>query len=240
MATTILLIDDDPVICRLMTIVFNREGYEVLVAHDGLSGLRIAAADEPDLVLLDLQMPGMNGLEVLEQMRATLPTVTVVMLTGSRDIKQVVRATQLGAFDYLSKPASPDEIVMVVRRALETRALRLEVQALRRDVGKGASDTLTSQMGPSAQVAQVVEQVRQVASSNFTVLVTGETGTGKELVAQAIHQLSDRRRRPFVALDCGAIPEPLLESELFGHEKGAFTGAERRKEGRFRLAEGGT
>jgi len=164
----------------------------------------------------------------------------VVILTGSQDVKDAVRATQLGAFNYLTKPVNPDEILIVVRRALETRDLRLEVQELRQHVGKGASDGLASHMGPSDQVARVIEQVGIVAASNFSALVFGETGTGKELVAQAIHQLSDRRRRPFVALDCGAIPEPLLESELFGHEKGAFTGAERRTEGRFRLADGGT
>jgi DNA-binding NtrC family response regulator len=240
MTGRVLVIDDDEGICRLMTRLFETEGLDVQAAHDGPSGLTAAANQPPDLVLLDIQLPGINGLEVLEELKARMPSVAVVMLTGSRDIKHAVRATQLGAFDYLTKPATRDEILIVVRRALETRALRLEVQALRRDVGQGMSQSLAAQMGPSPQVEQIVAHVGIVAASNFTVLVVGETGTGKELVAQAIHQLSDRRRRPFVALDCGAIPEALLESELFGHEKGAFTGAERRKEGRFRLAEGGT
>jgi DNA-binding NtrC family response regulator len=162
------------------------------------------------------------------------------MLTGSMDVKNAVRAIQLGAFNYLTKPMNRAEVVIVVRRAQETSAMRRELEQLRRQAGKLATDTLTSQMGSSAAIQRVVEQVSLVAATPFTVLVFGETGTGKELVSQAVHRLSDRCTRPFVALDCGAIPDALLESELFGHEKGAFTGAERRKEGRFRLAEGGT
>ena len=237
---TILVIDDDAALCRLWKVLFGSEGIEVVAAHDGRSGLESAVAAQPDLILLDLRLPDMSGLDVLAELRTLVPDVAVVMLTGSRDIKSAVRATQLGAFDYLTKPATREELMVVVRRALETRDLRLELEALRADLGKGAAGSLSAQMGPSAQVQQIVRQVQAVAESTFTVLLTGETGTGKELVAQAIHQLSDRRRQPFVALDCGAIPEALLESELFGHEKGAFTGADRRKAGRFRLAESGT
>ncbi len=240
MSGKLLVIDDDPHNCRLVEAVFTRQGFEVQAAGDGQAGLTMAETHRPDVVLLDLRMPGLDGFEVLEQLRSSLPATPVVILTGSQNIKDAVRATQLGAFNYLTKPVNADELVVVVRRALETRALRLEVQELRQHVGKSASGTLELQMGPSEQVKHVIEQVAIVAASNFTVLVQGETGTGKELVAQAIHQLSDRRRRPFVALDCGAIPDALLESELFGHEKGAFTGAERRTEGRFRVAEGGT
>jgi DNA-binding NtrC family response regulator len=240
MTRKLLVIDDDEASCRLIKAIFKADGFEIVAAHDGASGLSKAATDLPDVVLLDLHLPGLDGLTVLEKFKATSPSVPVVMFTGSRDIKAAVRATQLGAFDYLTKPVNHEEIKVVVRRALETRALRLEVQELRRHVDKGGAENLTVQMGSSERVRQVVDQVGMVAASNFTVLVLGETGTGKELVAQAIHQLSDRRRRPFVALDCGALPESLVETELFGHEKGAFTGAERRKEGRFRLAEGGT
>ena len=240
MSGRLLVIDDDAASRRLVKTIFERQGFDVRSARDGQAGLEMAASDPPDVVLLDLKMPGLDGFEVLERFKASRPSMPVVILTGSQDIQDAVRATQLGAFNYLAKPVNPDEIVLVVRRALETRALRLEVQELRQHVGKGASESLALQMGSSDQIKRVIEQVGIVAASNFTALVSGETGTGKELVAQAIHQLSDRRRRPFVALDCGAIPEPLLESELFGHEKGAFTGAERRTEGRFRLAEGGT
>jgi DNA-binding NtrC family response regulator len=162
------------------------------------------------------------------------------MLTASQDVRTAVRATQLGAYDYLTKPFHHEDVVIAVRRALDTVALRAEVEELRKHANKTTSETLATQMGPSSQIRQVIDQVSLVAASTFTVILLGETGTGKELVAQAIHQSSDRRAKPFVALDCGAIPEMLLESEVFGHEKGAFTGAERRKEGRLGVAEGGT
>jgi DNA-binding NtrC family response regulator len=162
------------------------------------------------------------------------------MLTASREIKTAVRATQLGAFDYLTKPIEHDEIVAVVRRALGVRALHLEVEDLRTRVTRNEAHQLAFEMGTSAAIRELLEQVAAVARSNFSVLIVGETGTGKELVAQAIHRQSERRRQPFIALDCGAIPEPLLESELFGHERGAFTGADRRRAGHFQLATGGT
>jgi DNA-binding NtrC family response regulator len=240
MERKLLVIDDDPAGCRLVSAIFRDSGFRVLVAHDGASGLETAQTERADVVLLDLRLPGLDGLAVLERLRASLPLTPVIMLTGSRDVKNAVRATKLGAFDYLTKPIDPEELGIVVRRAVERRDLQLEVQELRRKTDSRDGNNLAAQMGTSAQVRRVAEQVAIVAESNFTVLLLGETGTGKELVAQAIHQVSDRRRRPFVALDCGAIPEPLLESELFGHVKGAFTGAERRHEGRFRLAEGGT
>jgi two-component system response regulator HydG len=182
----------------------------------------------------------MDGMAVLERLKDEAPAIPIVMLTGSRDVKDAVRAIKLGAFDYLTKPMDREQVVMVVRRALESRAMKEELEELRRRAGHETAEDLASRMGRSAAVRALIDQVSLVATSNFTVLILGETGTGKELVAQALHALSDRRRRPFVALDCGAIPEALLESELFGHEKGAFTGADRRKEGRFRLAEGGT
>jgi DNA-binding NtrC family response regulator len=236
----LLVIDDDQASCRLVEATFRAEGFDVRAAHDGASGLKRAAADRPDLVLLDLRLPDLDGLHVLEQLKGRTPHLPVVMLTASRDVRTAVRATQLGAFDYLTKPIDTDEVVVVVRRALETSALQVEVAALRQRVGKEGISQLAAQMGTSAHVTAIVEQVSVVAASHFTVLVLGETGTGKELVAQAIHTASDRRNKPFVALDCGAIPEALLESELFGHERGAFTGAERRKPGRFQLAQSGT
>ena len=159
------------------------------------------------------------------------------MLTGRDDVKSAVRAMQLGAFDYVTKPFDRDEITLVVGRALQTRALLSEVEDLRRQAGAGGLDAL---MGPSPIVGRIIEQVKTVATTNFSVLVLGETGTGKELVAAALHRQSERREKPFIALDCGAIPEALLESELFGHEKGAFTGADRRRTGHFQLAESGT
>jgi DNA-binding NtrC family response regulator len=238
MGDRLLIIDDDRTNCLLITSIFSAEGMDVAVAHDGQAGINRVITDPPDVLLLDLRMPGLDGLEVLAKLKQEVPALPVVMLTGHQDVKSAVRATQLGAFDYVTKPFINEELVVVVRRALQTRALQLEVEDLRRQLGSGGD--LASQMGPSPQVRDLVEQVRTVAGTSFTVLVIGETGSGKELVAQAIHRASERRAKPFVAIDCGAIPEQLLESELFGHEKGAFTGAERKKQGRFQLAQGGT
>ena len=235
---TLLVIDDDAASCRLLAAIFAPQGFEVVVAHDAKSGRGRSRACAPDVVILDLHLPDGNGLDVLDGLQKDAPEVPVVMLTAHADVKTAVRAIRLGAFDYLTKPVDPDEVVVVVNRALETRALKTEVAELRQRLGSEAG--LTASMGPSPQTAAVVEQVRAVAQTNFSVVVLGETGTGKELVAQAIHRESERRARPFIAVDCGAIPDALLESELFGHEKGAFTGAERRREGRFRLAQGGT
>ncbi len=236
--TRLLVVDDDLPTCRLFTAVFKAQGIEIAVAHDGRAGL--ARFDElaPDAVLLDLQLPELDGIEVLTRLRERAPQTPVVMLTADRDVKTAVRAIQLGAFDYLSKPIDHEELVLVVRRALERRALEREIAELRRRVADGGG--LVAQMGSSAQVHRIVEQVATVAATKFSVLVVGETGTGKELIAQAIHRESERRAQPFIALDCGAIPEPLLESELFGYERGAFTGAHQKKKGQFHLAEGGT
>ncbi|HVV88353.1 MAG TPA: sigma-54 dependent transcriptional regulator [Kofleriaceae bacterium] len=238
MTRTLLVIDDDVVSTRLLNAIFAREGVEVTAAHDAATGLVRVAAAEPDILCLDLGLPDLPGIEVLERLRASNPELPVIILTANAEVRTAVRATQLGAFDYLTKPIDPDELVVVVRRALERRALQAEVADLRRQVGEGGG--LAVQMGSSLAMREILEQVRTVAASTFTVLVLGETGTGKELVAQAIHRQSERRARPYIAVDCGAIPETLLESELFGHEKGAFSGAERKKEGRFHLAEGGT
>lgn len=234
----LLVIDDDPAGCRLVAAIFGTENIRVTAAHSGRSGIEKALSASFDMVLLDLGLPDMSGLEVLEELTGKAPHVPIAMLTADREVRTAVRATRLGAYDYLTKPIDHEEIVSVVRRALENSSLRAEVENLRRKLTDGGG--LAELMGPSAQVRDVIEQVRTVAGSRFTVLVLGETGTGKELVAHAIHRASERRAGPFVALDCGAIPETLLESELFGHEKGSFTGADRKKQGRFQLAEGGS
>jgi DNA-binding NtrC family response regulator len=238
MSRTILVIDDDEPSCRLVKAIFKREGFDVICAGNGSDGLERASAENPDLVLLALRLPNEDGLLVLTKLKAANRLRPIIMLTDHSELKIAVRATQLGAFDFLPKPIDHEQVLVVVRRALETNALQLEVEDLRRKLGEGGG--LASQMGPSPQTRQIIDQVRTVAASTFTVLISGETGTGKELVAQAIHRESDRRQKPFIAIDCGAIPEQLLESELFGHERGAFTGADRRKAGRFELAEGGT
>ncbi|HEY4243315.1 MAG TPA: sigma-54 dependent transcriptional regulator [Kofleriaceae bacterium] len=235
--TRILVVDDDAASRRLIEAIFRATDIHVTTAPDGPSALAMFRDVAPDVVLLDLQMPVMDGLEVLEKLREIDDALPIVMLTAERDVKTAVRAIQRGAFDFLGKPVDQDELMMVVKRAAETHALRAEVAELRKQVSGGS---LASQMGYSLPIQRIVEQVGTVATTMFSVLILGETGTGKELVAQALHKQSDRRTQPFVALDCGAIPEPLLESELFGHEKGAFTGADRRKRGQFDLAGGGT
>jgi DNA-binding NtrC family response regulator len=234
----LLVVDDDPIGCRVVMRIMEHEGYETMAAHDGEACLARAAADHPDLVILDLELPKLDGIQVLERLKAAQPNLPVIMLTGHYDVKATVRAMRLGAYDYLTKPVNSEELTIVVRRALQVHALESEVEDLRRLAG--GADSLDAQMGPSLAVRQITEQVKTVAATNFSVMVLGETGTGKELVAHALHRQSERRAQPFVALDCGAIPEPLLESELFGHEKGAFTGAVRRKAGHFHLADSGT
>jgi DNA-binding NtrC family response regulator len=221
-----------------MRAIFEAEDFEVEIAHEGKSGLAAIESRSPDVVACDLEMPGIGGLELLEQLGSQrLATLPVVMLTAHRDLKLAVRAMQLGAYHYLTKPIDTEEVVLVVKRALERQALHRQVIELRRHVERGP---LVEQMGTSAQISDVLDQVSAVTASDFTVLVLGETGTGKELVAQAVHRGSERAKQPFIAVDCGAIPENLLESELFGHEKGAFSGADRKKAGQFQLAEGGT
>src|SRR5437773_2924104 len=234
------VIDDDEAVGRLIAKIFQDENFDVRIASNGVSGLDLARASSPDVVLLDLNLPDLDGLEVLERLKTALPSLPVVMLTASQDVRSAVRATHLGAYDYVTKPFVPGDLVVTVRRAAEASALRREVSSLRRQVGENGAEKLRRQMGNSPEVLRIVDQVARVAASDFTVLILGETGTGKELIAQAIHQLSARRGKPLAALDCGAIPDALLESELFGYEKGAFTGADRRKEGRLSLAEGGT
>ena len=222
MTGRLLVVDDDPIGCRVVMRIMEHEGFETMAAHDGEACLTRAAADHPDLVILDLELPKLDGIQVLERLKAAQPNLPVIMLTGHYDVKATVRAMRLGAFDYLTKPVNSEELTIVVRRALQVHALESEVEDLRRRAG--GADSLDAQMGPSLAVRQITEQVKTVAATNFSVMVLGETGTGKELVAHALHRQSERRAQPFVALDCGAIPEPLLESELFGHEKGAFTG----------------
>ena len=217
---------------------FAADGFDLTSTSDGTSGLARAAAERPDLVLLELDLPDGHGTEILEKLKLAAPDLPVIVLTGPADVQRAVQATQLGAADYLVKPVEPGELRLVVRRVLESSAIKREIEELRRRVGE--TSVLAAQMGPGEQTRDVVNRVRTVAASSLTVLLVGETGTGKELVAQAIHRKSPRRGKPLIALDCGAIPEQLFESELFGHEKGAFTGAAQRRTGRFQLAEGGT
>jgi DNA-binding NtrC family response regulator len=233
-----LIADDDDDVRATATEVLATQGFDVLGAADGDQALEVFATASPEVVVVDLKMPGCGGLEVLRRVKARAPEVPVIMITGYGEVKTAVEAMRLGAYDFLSKPFLVEDFLATVLRAIERAELLGELEALRRRVG--AAIALTDLMGRSSIISSVVEQAQQAARANVTVLLTGETGTGKEVLARAIHQGSARARQPLIAVDCGAIPETLIESELFGYEKGAFTGADRRKEGYFTQADGGT
>jgi DNA-binding NtrC family response regulator len=233
----ILVVDDEAEIRSLLAAVLQNKGYEVVTAEDGAAALQAVPRERPAVILMDLSMPRMNGMDALPEIKRLDAEVPVIICTAHADLATAVRAMKLGAYDYLTKPFEVELLILTLERAVERHRLHSRIEELKRQ-GQGSS--LAERMGGSPAIAQVIQQVAQVAESNFTVLVQGETGTGKELVARGIHQQSPRRPAPFVAVDCGAIPETLVESELFGHERGAFTGAQARREGHFQLAKGGT
>jgi len=233
---TVLIVDDEPNIRRMVGALLATEGYEVRDASDGATGVARARESEPDVVLLDLMMPGdLDGLATLAQLRETLPDVPVVMMSGRAGLADAVKATKLGAFNFLEKPLSPESVLLALGAALELRRARREARSLREDLGLHLE-----MVGGSPAMSRVREMIDRIATSDSRVLITGESGTGKELVAAAIHTQSARRDRPFIRVNCAAIPKDLVESEMFGHEKGAFTGATDRRIGRFELAHTGT
>jgi len=233
---SVLIIDDEPNIRRMVGALLSAEGYEVRDAQDGVTGLARVTETEPDVLLLDLMIPGeLDGLATLARVRETNPDVPVVMMSGRAGLSDAVKATKLGAFNFLEKPLSPEGVLLALASALELRQARREAKTLRADLG------LSGEMiGDSPAIQQVRAMIERVAPSDARVLITGESGTGKELVAAAIHAGSPRRDRPFVRVNCAAIPRDLVESEMFGHERGAFTGATDRRIGRFELAHRGT
>ena len=232
----ILIVDDEPNIRRMVGALLRAEGYDVREAPDGAGGVAAARESEPDAVLLDLMMPGdLDGLGVLAKLREALPDIPVVMMSGRAGLSDAVKATKLGAFTFLEKPLTPEGVLLALASALELRQARREARALRAQVGLAAE-----MVGDSQGMRRVRELIERIAPTDARVLVTGESGTGKELVAAAIHNRSARRDRPFVRVNCAAIPRDLVESEMFGHEKGAFTGATDRRIGRFELAHTGT
>jgi DNA-binding NtrC family response regulator len=235
---TLLVADDDPAVRQSLERTLTREGYAVVLAPDGQAALERLQEGGVDLVLSDLKMPGLTGLELLREAKAVAPDVDVILLTAFGTVEEAVRAMKDGATDFLTKPFQRAQLTKVVRQALERRDLIAQNRALQ----KRLDDLLRqgNMIGTSPAFRRLMTLVQQVADSSATVLVQGESGTGKELVARAIHDRSSRRNGPFVAVNCAALPETLLESELFGYEKGAFTGAGARKEGRFELADGGT
>jgi two-component system nitrogen regulation response regulator NtrX len=231
----VLVIDDEEGVRSSLRMIFEYAGYEVVLAANGEAGLRIAQKDDPDLVFLDIKMPQRDGLEVLKQLAASPGGPPVVILSGHGTVKTAVEATKLGAYDFIEKPPETERILLVARNALAQRRLLEENRRL-----KLRFDERYRMVGSSAALQKVFEQVERAAPTSATVLVTGESGVGKELVARAIHRNSLRRDGPFVQVNCAAIPEDLIESELFGHEKGSFTGATEKQVGKFEMAHGGT
>ncbi len=234
---TVVVVDDDPDFTAIVSPVLRRAGYGVELFASGEACLEGLSRVLPDMILLDLTLPGIDGLQTLERIRATHPLVPVVMLTATSSVETVVSAMQLGAYDYLSKPIDRTKLETTIKNAVEHNQLVLRNAQLEREA---ESDGYGDLKGRSAAMRQLFRQMDRLASSDITVLIHGESGTGKELVARALHQRSGRRRKPMIAINCAAIPETLQESELFGHERGAFTGATDRRIGKFEQANGGT
>ncbi len=238
MKTRILVVDDELSMREFISILLEREGYEVLTAADATTALERLAAAPVDLVISDVQMPGLNGLELLSRIRACCSETAVLLITAYSTSEQAVEAMKLGAYDYLAKPFKVEEIKVLVRNALEKRDLQRENQLLKEKAK--ACEGFGSMIGSSPRMRELFNLLGKVADSPSTVLILGESGTGKELAARAVHDTSPRKDKPFVAVNCGAIPETLIESELFGHAKGAFTGAVGERAGLFEQAQGGT
>ena len=234
----ILVVDDERSMRDFLEILLTREDHQVLACETAEQALEALASDDFDVIISDIRMPGISGIELLERVRESGSVAPVILITAHGTAESAVEAMKLGAYDYLTKPCSVDEIQVIVAKALEKNDLASENRSLRRQLQRQAD--VPAMIGKSERMRDVFEVIRQVAPTPTNVLVTGRSGTGKELVARAIHQLSDRADQPFVAINCGAIPENLLESELFGHMKGSFTGAVSQKEGLFESADGGT
>jgi two-component system nitrogen regulation response regulator NtrX len=231
----ILVVDDEPRVRESIRSILEDEGYAIIEASDGQEGLTRVAADKPDSVLLDIWMPDLDGIEVLRGIKQLDADLPVIIMSGHGTIETAVKAAKLGAYDFLEKPLSIDKLELVLRNALSQRALLEKNRAL-----KGEGEVETNFAGVSPVITAMMEQVRIVAPTQASVLITGENGTGKELLSRSIHSSSRRSGEAFVAVNCAAIPETLIESELFGHERGAFTGASSRKMGKFDLAHRGT
>ncbi|HEV2173874.1 MAG TPA: sigma-54 dependent transcriptional regulator [Nitrospira sp.] len=235
MSASVLVVDDEDAIVSSLSSILQDEGYEVSVAKSGVEALKIYTTDPPDLMLLDIWMPEMDGLETLRRIKELVPTAQVMMMSGHGSIETAVKAIKLGAYDYIEKPLSLENVTLRVKHALEQYRLEEENRSLRTKVQRKFE-----LVGQSPVMQQLRQLIDTAGPTNSRVLIGGENGTGKELVARAIHLRSARADRPFVAVNCAAIPETLIESELFGHEKGSFTGATSMKRGQFEQADGGT
>ena len=235
---TILVVDDDRDFRFNLSAILRGAGYDVRTASNGRQAIKEVARCAPSIALLDFRLPDMDGMKVLEGIRKIDRDLLAIMVTAYSDIKGAVRAMKMGAFDYIAKPFDDEELILIIKKALETRSMSQELERLRKRLGE--SQDVEESMGKSPRIQQILRQVEIIAPTNMTVVIQGASGTGKELIARRIHQMSRRRDKPFVAVDCGALPETLMESEFFGYEKGAFTGADGRKDGKFEQAHGGT
>lgn len=231
----ILIIDDEPGIRTVLTDILNDEGYNPIVAEDGFEGLRILKEQSVNLVILDVWLPNMGGMDVLKKIKEDYPGLEVILISGHANIDIAVKAVKLGAYDFLEKPLSLDKVINLTFNALKLEELRSENRTLKANLYK--EDEM---IGNAESLAKVRERIHQSAASDAKVLITGSNGTGKELVAREVHRLSERRENPFIEVNCAAIPDSLIESELFGHEKGSFTGAISRRKGKFEMAHEGT
>jgi len=237
-APSILIVDDDIVVRDSLAKWFESEGFEVSIAPGASAALEMLAKRRFDLALVDIKMPGVDGIELQAKLREIDPSMPVIIMTGFASVETAVRALKNGAYDYITKPFDPDELVHLVNKAISHKRAEREVSRLKENLEQIFPETHL--IGQSPGMKRVIELVETVAPTDATVLITGESGTGKEVVARAIHALSPRRYNPMVVIHCGALTESLLESELFGHERGAFTGAQARKKGKFEVADGGT
>ncbi|HPR17618.1 MAG TPA: sigma-54 dependent transcriptional regulator [Candidatus Cloacimonadota bacterium] len=234
----IIVIDDNKNMQIILKNILSDEGYEVETAGNGKDGLDLVNTLKPDLVLLDIRLPQMNGIDILRYIKEADKDMLVIMITAFGDIKTAVEAMKLGAYDYITKPFVNEDLTITISKALQTRRLSKEVEYLRNKLEmKNEKPALT---GESPQIQRVIKQINLISPTDMSVIIQGKSGTGKEVVAQMIHRKSNRKAAPFIPIDCGAIPDTLVESELFGYEKGAFTGANSSKKGKFEAAEGGT
>jgi two-component system, NtrC family, nitrogen regulation response regulator NtrX len=233
--TSVLIVDDEEGILETLSGIFQDEGYNVITAGSGEEALKVLKEQSPDLVLLDVWLSGIDGIETMQEIKKTNPELPVVIISGHGNIELAVKATHIGAYDFLEKPLSLERVLLVARRALEKRTLEMENRALKDDLTRKLKF-----IGNSLKMQQLREQIDMAAKSNSRVVILGESGSGKELVAHILHENSPRNKKPFIEMNCAAIPQELIESELFGHEKGSFTGAFERKQGKFELADEGT
>jgi len=231
----VLIVDDEEGIRETLSDIFKDEGYDVITASSGEEAIKLLKENSPDIVFLDVWLSGIDGIETMKELKSLNPTIPVVMISGHANIELAVKATRSGAYDFLEKPLSLERVLLVTKLALEKRILELENRALKEDITKK-----WKLVGSSKKVQNLKEQIDMAAKSNSRVLILGESGSGKELVAHLLHENSPRVDKPFIEMNCAAIPQELIESELFGHEKGSFTGAFERKKGKFELADEGT